>query len=237
MSVRKIIIALDFPNAESALTTARNLKPTGVDKVKVGKELFTAVGPVVVEQLMNEGFKVFLDLKFHDIPTTVAKACKVAAGLGVWMVNVHASGGPAMLEAAREAVDSQPHHPLLIAVTVLTSMNPSELSAIGMESETEAQVLRLATLAKNHGLDGVVCSSHEIPMLRQNLGEEFQLVTPGIRLVDNPTDDQKRVMSPREALAAGSDYLVIGRAVTRHAEASKTTQALETILASLEGTA
>jgi orotidine-5'-phosphate decarboxylase len=214
MTNKKIIVALDFPDAKSALELAAKLDPA-LCRVKVGKELFTAAGPAVVEKLIKQGFDVFLDLKFHDIPNTVAGACKAAAGLGVWMLNVHALGGPAMLRAAREAIDAGPHKPLLIAVTVLTSMSDSELAAVGLTGTAEENVLRLAKLAKQCGLNGVVCSSREAAILRKEIAKPFVLVTPGIRLAGAAKDDQTRVLTPLDALRAGADYLVIGRPVTQ----------------------
>jgi orotidine-5'-phosphate decarboxylase len=214
MPHKKIIVALDFPAAKSALEFAARLDPN-LCRVKVGKELFTAAGPAVVEQLIKQGIDVFLDLKFHDIPNTVAGACKAAAGLGVWMLNVHALGGPAMLRAAREAIDTCSHKPLLIAVTVLTSMSDSELAAVGLAGTAEQNVVRLAKLAKQWGLDGVVCSSQEATLLRKEIAAPFALVTPGIRLAGAAKDDQTRVLTPQEAIKAGADYLVIGRPVTQ----------------------
>jgi orotidine-5'-phosphate decarboxylase len=184
----------------------------------VGKELFVAAGPEFVRELVAQGYAVFLDLKFHDIPNTVAQACKAAARLGVWMMNVHAAGGPRMLTAAREAVEGLDRRPLLIAVTVLTSMGPEELDAIGVEANPEQQVLRLARLTHEAGLDGVVCSAREAPALRQSLGPDFCLVTPGIRPVGSEVGDQTRVLTPIQALRAGADYLVIGRPITQAAD-------------------
>lgn len=210
-----IIVALDFPGSAQALSLAGLLDPA-LCRVKVGKELFTREGPMLVKALVNSGFEVFLDLKFHDIPNTVAAAVRAAAELGVWMVNVHASGGPRMMEAAREAIRPLGDNaPLLTAVTVLTSMEQAELAAIGVNRSLEEQVVALATLAKNCGLDGVVCSAREAALLRRTLGQDFVLVTPGIRPVDSEQGDQRRIASPREALEQGSDYLVIGRPITR----------------------
>lgn len=212
----KIIVALDYPAAAPALELAAQLQPS-LCRLKVGKELFTACGPQLVEQLMHRGFEVFLDLKFHDIPNTVAKACKAAAGLGVWMVNVHALGGRRMMEAAEEALASEGHPTKLIAVTVLTSMEKEDLADIGIEATPADLVLRLATLARECGLDGVVCSAQEAPILRREFGDGFCLVTPGIRPPEADMDDQMRVMTPRAALENGSSYLVIGRPITRAA--------------------
>ena len=201
-------------------------------RLKVGKELFTSAGPQLVEQLMQRGFQVFLDLKFHDIPNTTAQACKTAAALGVWMVNVHALGGRKMMEAAREAVAQVALPPKLIAVTVLTSMAREDLAEIGVTATLAEMVLRLATLARDSGLDGVVCSAQEAPMLRQRMQEKFCLVTPGIRPADSAADDQSRIMTPRAALEYGSSYLVIGRPITR---APDPLLALQNIYKEIEG--
>jgi orotidine-5'-phosphate decarboxylase len=210
----RVIVALDFPNAEQAVALADRLQPAQC-RLKVGKELFTRSGPILVETLQAKGFEIFLDLKFHDIPNTVAKACRAAADLGVWMVNVHASGGRKMMEAAREAVEGAAHKPLLIGVTVLTSMSGEDLAELGLSCTPEEQVLRLARLAQVSGLDGVVCSPLEVVALRETLGREFCLVTPGVRPKGASTDDQQRIMTPEDALQAGSDYLVIGRPITQ----------------------
>lgn len=211
----RLIVAMDYDNADACLAMARQLDPQYC-RLKVGKELFTAAGPTVVEQLMGLGFEVFLDLKFHDIPNTTAAAVKAAANLGVWMVNVHASGGERMLLAARESLE-QVHgpRPLLIGVTVLTSMDASDLKAVGVERMPAEQVSQLAKLSQRCGLDGVVCSAQEASTLREQLGQNFCLVTPGIRPADAPADDQRRTMTPVEALAAGSNFLVVGRPITR----------------------
>lgn len=214
MNDPKIIIALDYPEAAPALALADRLEPS-LCRLKVGKELFTAAGPALVEQLMRRGFEIFLDLKFHDIPNTTAQACKAAAGLGVWMVNVHALGGRRMLEAAREAIETCAHRPKLIAVTLLTSMAQEDLADIGINATPAEMVLRLARLARDSSLDGVVCSAQEAALLRENCGEKFCLVTPGIRPAQASLDDQSRVMTPQSALQAGSSYLVIGRPVTK----------------------
>jgi orotidine-5'-phosphate decarboxylase len=214
MNDPKIIVALDFPEAKPALDLVHRLDPAQC-RVKVGKELFTAAGPALVEDLVKRGFGVFLDLKFHDIPNTVASACRAAARLGVWMTNVHASGGRAMLEAAREAIPHAPHAPKLIAVTVLTSMGDADLAEIGMTGTSEDAVLRLASLTDACGLDGVVCSARETPLLRESCRPGFTLVTPGIRPASAAADDQQRVMTPADAIHAGSTYLVIGRPITR----------------------
>ena len=213
----RIIVALDYPEAAPALDLVARLEPA-LCRLKVGKELFTAAGPQLVEQLVQRGFEVFLDLKFHDIPNTVAQACKAASALGVWMVNVHALGGRRMMEAAREAVAQAAKPPKLIAVTVLTSMAQEDLAELGIAATPAELVLRLATLARDSGLDGAVCSAQEAALLRRACGSEFCLVTPGIRPADATADDQSRIMTPRAALKAGSSYLVIGRPITRAAD-------------------
>jgi len=210
----KIVIALDYANPQDALNFVAQLDPS-LCRLKVGKELFTAAGPHLVETLIAKGFGVFLDLKFHDIPTTVAKACEAASRLGVWMLNVHASGGSAMMEAAREGVERSGEKPILIAVTVLTSMNQQMLNEVGVAGTVSDQVLNLATLTQRSGLDGVVCSAQEAPILRKALGDKFCLVTPGIRPADAALDDQSRVVTPSQALTLGSSYLVIGRPITQ----------------------
>jgi orotidine-5'-phosphate decarboxylase len=214
MSNKPIIVALDYDNANAALSVATRLDPQ-ICRVKVGKELHTAAGPKIVEDLMARGFDVFLDLKFHDIPNTVASACKVAASQGVWMVNVHACGGKKMLDAARNAIDStNGKKPLLIGVTVLTSLSQSELPEIGLVPNLPAAVLRYAELTKDARLDGVVCSALEATWLRDHFGKNFKLVTPGIRLAEDAKGDQARVVTPVDAIKMGSDYLVIGRSIT-----------------------
>jgi len=225
LSHSRIIVPLDFDTAEQALQLVEKLQPD-LCRLKVGKELFTKAGPVLVEKLIVKGFDIFLDLKFHDIPTTVAKACAVAADLGVWMVNVHASGGSEMMSLAREEIEKKTHRPLLIAVTILTSMSQEALTELGIQCSIEEQVMRLAQLTSDAGLDGVVCSAHEVKMLRDKLGKEFKLVTPGIRPGGSNNDDQKRVMTPGQAIDAGSDYLIIGRPITQAADPM---QALEDI--------
>ena len=221
MNDPKIIVALDYPEAAPALALVDKLQPA-LCRLKVGKELFTAAGPALLEQFMRRGFEIFLDLKFHDIPNTTAQACKAAASLGVWMVNVHALGGRKMLEAAREAVDSSAHRPKLIAVTVLTSMAQQDLADIGINATPAEMVLRLATLARDSGLDGVVCSAQEAALLRKQCGDKFCLVTPGIRPANSAADDQSRVMTPLAALQAGASYLVIGRPITQAADPLQT---------------
>lgn len=226
----QLIVALDFWNEAPCRKVLDRLDPTKC-RVKIGKELFTQAGPALVKQVVSEGFDVFLDLKFHDIPNTTAAALRAAADLGVWMVNVHASGGPAMLEASRRALDG-PNNPLLIAVTVLTSLEDSELSRIGVADNPEQQVLRLARLSVESELDGVVCSAHETTLLRSNLPSDFLLVTPGIRPAGSSSDDQKRIETPASAILKGSDYLVVGRPVT---QAEDPAAAVDSILAEISG--
>lgn len=213
----RVIVALDYPEAEPALALAARLSPRAC-RLKVGKELFTAAGPRLVEALVQRGFEVFLDLKFHDIPNTVAQACKAAAGLGVWMLNVHALGGRTMLSAAREALEAAAARPLLIAVTVLTSHAEADLREVGIEGTPQSAALRLAGLSQACGLDGVVCSAQEGPVLRESLGETFLLVTPGIRTEADAAADQKRIVTPGEAVRMGASFLVVGRPVTRAAD-------------------
>ena len=217
MNDPRIIVALDYPAAQPALALADRLEPSQC-RLKVGKQLFTATGPHLLESLMKRGFEIFLDLKFHDIPNTTAQACRAAASLGVWMVNVHALGGRKMLEAARDAVAGTSQKPRLIAVTLLTSLAQQDLHDIGINATPAEMVLRLATLARDSGLDGVVCSAHESALLRKHCGSEFCLVTPGIRPSQASLDDQSRVMTPRAAMEAGSSYLVIGRPITQAAD-------------------
>lgn len=213
----QVIVALDYAKAQPALDFVARVEPK-LCKLKIGKELFVAEGPRLVEQLVGRGFDVFLDLKFHDIPNTVAQACKTAASLGVWLTNVHASGGLKMMAAAREALEGLSHRPKLIAVTVLTSMDAEQLRGIGIEIEPREQVGRLARLTKDAGLDGVVCSAQEAEMLRADLGRDFLLVTPGIRPAGASSDDQSRIMTPAKAIEAGAHYLVIGRPITQAAD-------------------
>lgn len=215
----RIIVALDFAEADDALTLAAQLDPARC-ALKVGKELFVSAGPAPVRTLVARGFNVFLDLKFHDIPNTVARACAAATRLGVWMLNVHASGGTAMMTAARNAVDDAARRahlarPLLIAVTVLTSLDDAALAQTGVAHPAADQVLHLARLAQACSLDGVVCSASEASMLRSALGNAFLLVTPGIRPAGRESDDQARIVTPQAAMANGADYLVVGRPITR----------------------
>jgi len=209
-----IIVALDYPRADAALAMASSLDPKQC-RVKVGKELFTRCGPQILEDLHKQGFEVFLDLKFHDIPNTTANAVAVAAELGVWMVNVHASGGRRMMDACVEKLSAFKQKPMLIGVTVLTSMQSEDLAELGLAVSPLEQVTKLASLASECGLDGVVCSSHEVRDLKAKFGEKFKLVTPGIRPTFAVKGDQRRVMTPREAVDVGSDYLVIGRPITQ----------------------
>ncbi len=226
MQKSQIIIALDYPSAKTANTLIEQLDPARC-RVKIGKELFTATGPAFVSKLVKQGFDVFLDLKFHDIPNTVAKACQAAAELGIWMLNVHALGGGRMLAAAREAIDNSPHQPLLIAVTILTSMGADELEQIGLIGGAKEHVRRLAHLAQMAGIDGVVCSPKEVAMLREHSTSSFKLVTPGIRPKGAAIGDQTRIMTPAEAIAAGSDYLVIGRPITQQSDPMAALAAIE----------
>ncbi|MFK8043821.1 orotidine-5'-phosphate decarboxylase [Congregibacter sp.] len=224
-----VIVALDYPEMAPALELASVLDPSAC-RLKVGKELFTASGPLLVERLQDLGFEVFLDLKFHDIPNTVAGALRSAAAMGVWMVNVHVSGGRRMLEASVEAFASLSTPPMLIGVTVLTSMDAQDFGELGYEGSLGEQVLRLANLAKDCGLQGVVCSAKEATVLRQELGSTFALVTPGIRPAGATADDQRRILTPAEAMEAGASYLVVGRPITR---AEDPAAALEAINRSL----
>ncbi len=230
----RIIVALDFPDAASAQACAKLLSPNAC-KLKVGKELFTAEGPAFVESLVKRGFDVFLDLKFHDIPNTVAGACRAAANMGVWMLNVHALGGAAMLRAARDALGDSNDRPLLIAVTVLTSLSDADLQQIGIPTSAEQMVLRLAGLAQANGADGVVCSAHEAASIRDRFGKAFLRVTPGIRLADGQSNDQKRIMSPSQAVRNGASYLVVGRPVTRADDPCAVVQRIERELMETRG--
>jgi orotidine-5'-phosphate decarboxylase len=226
MSDPKIVVALDYADAAGAMKLVDRLDPA-LCRLKVGKELFTAAGPQFVESLVAKDFGVFLDLKFHDIPNTVAKACEAASRLGVWMLNVHASGGLPMMQAAREGVLRSGHSPLLIAVTVLTSMDQATLDQIGVTAKLEDQVLNLAMLTQRAGLHGVVCSAQEAGTLRQELGGDFCLVTPGIRPADASLDDQNRVVTPAKALQLGASYLVIGRPITQAPDPLAALQAIQ----------
>jgi len=213
-SAPPVFVALDYNNKEDVMTLVSKLDPK-LCGLKVGKELFTIAGPELVRDLVSKGYKVFLDLKFHDIPNTVNKAVAAAADLGVWMCNVHASGGSEMLQAAREALKDRNNPPLLTAVTVLTSMNQQGLDELGVNRQVEEHVLALAGLAQDKGIDGVVCSAAEAKLLRARLGEDFVLVTPGIRPAGSAAGDQKRIVTPSQAIADGVSYLVIGRPITQ----------------------
>lgn len=229
----KVIVALDFATEAQALKLVDGLDPT-MCRLKVGKEMFTHMGPSFVKSLENRGFGVFLDLKFHDIPNTVARAVAAVADLGVWMVNVHASGGPRMMEAAVKALEPYgAKRPLLTAVTVLTSMDEEQLRAVGITCPLEEQVLRLATLTRDCGLDGVVCSAREAAMLRQHLGQDFKLVTPGIRPRNAEVGDQIRVVTPADAIKLGSSYLVMGRPITKALDPIAALKAVNAELAGL----
>jgi orotidine-5'-phosphate decarboxylase len=210
----KLIVALDFPTVEQALEFVKPLNPQ-MCKLKVGFELFVAAGPDFVKGLVDQGFDVFLDLKFHDIPNTVASACVAASNLGVWMMNVHASGSDKMMRTAKQALIDCHSKTKLIAVTVLTSMDEKQLSAINIENTAEEQVKHLAVLTNKSGLDGVVCSAKEAEVLRELMGKDFLLVTPGIRPAGFDTGDQSRVMTPKEAARAGVNYIVVGRPITQ----------------------
>jgi orotidine-5'-phosphate decarboxylase len=234
LNSKPIIVALDYAEASKALDIASRLDPA-LCRVKVGKELHTAAGPQVVDALMAKGFDVFLDLKFHDIPNTVANACKVAASQGVWMMNVHAAGGAKMLMAARQAVDAiNQQQSLLIAVTVLTSTAENELAEIGLVPDMKAAVMRYAELAFAAKLDGLVCSAQEAPWLKSRFGAGFQLVTPGIRLAEDAKGDQVRVVTPTEAIRLGADYLVIGRSISQSPDPVATLEKINQQLKSLE---
>ncbi|HEX5866004.1 MAG TPA: orotidine-5'-phosphate decarboxylase [Casimicrobiaceae bacterium] len=217
-----MIVALDFADPAQAMAFVDRLDPAAC-ALKVGKEMFVAAGPEPVRRMIERGFRVFLDLKFHDIPNTVARACAAATRLGVWMLNVHAAGGRAMLVAARESVartaaERAASRPLLIAVTVLTSLGATDVAEVGFAETPEKIALRLALLAADCGLDGAVCSAVEAPALRRALGAGFKLVTPGIRPAGSETDDQSRIVTPEAAIARGADYLVIGRPITQAAD-------------------
>jgi orotidine-5'-phosphate decarboxylase len=229
MNDPKVIVALDFSDQAQAIEFSRKVTP-GQCRLKVGKELFTSAGPALVEELADNGYDIFLDLKFHDIPNTVRQACSAAAKLGVWMLNVHALGGTAMMQAAREGIEIVAQRPFLIAVTVLTSMSASDLQDLGITMPLPQFVDQLARNAISSGLDGVVCSAQEAPALRTCIGDSALLVTPGIRPHWASTDDQQRTVTPQQALADGASYLVIGRPITQHKDPA---QALEMINASI----
>ncbi|HHJ35837.1 MAG TPA: orotidine-5'-phosphate decarboxylase [Gammaproteobacteria bacterium] len=225
-----VIVALDFPSEKETMQLVEQLEPS-LCRLKVGKELFTRCGPALVRQLVDKNFDVFLDLKYHDIPNTVARACAAAADLGVWMLNVHALGGEKMMSAAKQALSTNNGKtPLLIAVTWLTSSGQSELDALGVKSTPQDMVSRLATMTQDAGLDGVVCSAQEAQILRQSMGDDFLLVTPGIRPADAGKDDQCRVVTPERAMQDGASYLVIGRPIT---QANDPCKVLQSIVATL----
>lgn len=231
MTNKPILVALDYDNRNDALQLIDKLDPD-MCRLKIGKEMFTLFGPQIVTDIHSRGFDLFLDLKFHDIPNTVAKAVSAAAELGVWMTNVHASGGLAMMEAAKRALEQYGDKaPLLIAVTVLTSMSDDELQLLGINVPASEHVLRLAALTQRAGLDGVVCSAQEASLLKAKFGQEFKLITPGIRPVGSDKGDQHRVMTPPQALAAGSDYLVIGRPITKALDPLKALQEIHQSIA------
>lgn len=230
---QKVIVALDYDNQADALAFVDRIDPASC-RLKVGKEMFTLFGPDFVRELHQRGFSVFLDLKFHDIPNTCSKAVRAAAELGVWMVNVHASGGERMMAASREILEPYgKDRPLLIGVTVLTSMEQSDLAGIGLDVAPREQVIRLATLTKNSGLDGVVCSAQESSLLKSELGKEFKLVTPGIRPAGSEQGDQRRIMTPVDAIQAGSDYLVIGRPITQATDPAAVLKSINDSLANM----
>lgn len=231
---QKVIVALDYDNQADALAFVDRIDPASC-RLKVGKEMFTLFGPDFVRELHKRGFSVFLDLKFHDIPNTCSKAVRAAAELGgVWMVNVHASGGERMMTASREILEPYgKDRPLLIGVTVLTSMEQSDLAGIGLNIAPQDQVIRLATLTKNAGLDGVVCSAQESSLLKSELGQDFKLVTPGIRPAGSEQGDQRRIMTPVEAIHSGSDYLVIGRPITQAVDPAAVLKSINDSLSSM----
>ena len=214
MDVPKIFVAIDHSNPNVASYLINQLKPE-LCGIKIGKELFTSAGPKFVQKVVDLGFMVFLDLKFHDIPNTVAQACFTAAKLGVFMLNVHIAGGSAMIEAARDKLDTLTRPPKLIGVTVLTSLNDQDLTNLGFHLTTQALVEKWTNLGQQAGLDGIVCSAMEVKHLREKFQHPFLFITPGIRPQAKTHDDQKRVMTPVAAIEAGSDYLVIGRPITQ----------------------
>jgi len=228
----RIIIALDMDDQKKVLSFVKELNPA-LCRLKVGKELFTLYGPKLVKKLQKQGFSIFLDLKFHDIPNTVYKAVLAACQLNVWMLTIHTAGGSEMMRAARRAVDESAHKPMLVAVTVLTSLSGDDLSEQGIQRSTDEQVLRLASLAQQNGMDGVVCSAAEAASIRKLLSENFVLVTPGIRPTGDDAQDQKRVVTPKDAICAGSNFLVIGRPIT---QARKPVEKLQQILHEISGT-
>lgn len=230
----RVIVALDFPEAASALKLVSSLDPVEC-RLKVGKEMFTRFGPAFVEQLVARGFEVFLDLKFHDIPNTVAAACAAAAELGVWMINLHASGGRRMMESARNRLEALPRRPLLTAVTILTSLGREDLAEVGFSGEPAENVVRLARLAEQSGMDGIVCSPLEAAAVRPGVANDFLLVTPGVRPESAASNDQKRIMTPAAALANGADLLVIGRPITAAPDPLASLHAIRQEIAAFEG--
>lgn len=226
-----IVVALDKASLNEALALADQLDPKYC-RVKVGKELFTRCGPQVISELHKRGFEVFLDLKFHDIPNTTAQAVLAAADMGVWMVNVHATAGLEAMQESKKRLNNAGHDTLLIAVTVLTSMGEVGLKQLGIDVPVNEHVERLALLTKEAGLDGVVCSAQEASRLKEICGQNFKLITPGIRTLEDSADDQKRICTPEQAMQNGSDYLVIGRSITKDAEPTKK---MVRILESLKG--
>ncbi|EDY87375.1 orotidine 5'-phosphate decarboxylase [gamma proteobacterium HTCC5015] len=231
MSDPRLVIALDFNTESDVLALVERLDPS-LCRLKVGKQLFVRCGPSLLETLAKRGFDVFLDLKFHDIPNTVAEACLAAADWGVWMVNVHAQGGRRMMSAAAEALQRRGDAPLLIGVTVLTSMDQSDLIDLGIQRQPAQWARSLAGLARESGLDGVVCSAQEAPLMKAHCGQSFQLVTPGIRPAGSAAGDQRRIVTPAQAVANGADYLVVGRPIT---QSDDPTQALQSIQAEIAG--
>lgn len=227
-----VIVALDFPSADGALALVERLDPADC-RLKVGKELFTRTGPAFIERLVAAGFDVFLDLKYHDIPNTVASACDAAADLGVWMLNVHAGGGRRMMEAAVERLARRTARPVLIGVTILTSLGESDIREVGFAGTPQDNVRRLASLAEASGLDGVVCSPLEVTSLRTSCGPGFLLVTPGVRPKGAALDDQRRVMTPGEAVRAGASYLVVGRPITAAADPAASLAAINAEIAAV----
>jgi len=228
----RIIIALDMDDQKKVLSFVKEFNP-GQCRLKVGKELFTSYGPKLVKKLQKQGFSIFLDLKFHDIPNTVYKAVRAACQLNVWMLTIHSAGGSEMMRAARRAVDESAHKPILVAVTVLTSLSGDDLAEQGIQRSTDEQVLRMASLAQQNGMDGVVCSAAEAASIRKLLSENFVLVTPSIRPNGDDAQDQKRVVTPKDAICAGSNFLVIGRPIT---QARKPVEKLHQILDEISGT-
>ena len=228
----KIIVAIDADTVRQALAQVRLLNPE-LCHLKIGSVLFTRYGPSFVEELMKKGYRIFLDLKFHDIPQTVAGACRAAVELGVWMINVHVSGGRLMIETTMNVLKSMTSNRklLILGVTILTSLDNDDLKMLGIQDDVSIVVSRMAILAKRAGLDGVICSAHEAPLLRQQCGKDFLLVTPGIRLKSDKKNDQKRTMTPEVALKAGSDYLIIGRTITQSKNPLKILQMINHSLA------